>query len=188
MTRTAPRVSPMALGRAGIAAELDIQTGSSLTMRFQASGPSPIVRCPHCFTRVIASTDNVCPACHENVLVDGNGDPTLTSMVIRPSSWLPQRCYRCDSPTSRFVTVRRSSGTGDDNLLVRLLTLLSSPFDFIGTYSPSSRRSVKIKMPQCSRCGRLGEPEPGHVDFERFEVTFVVSRRFRERATAHDEN
>jgi hypothetical protein len=104
----------------------------------------------------------------------------LTSMVVPESLTLPNYCYICDATTTRFVTIERSLVEKGENVVVRLLLALFWIWSLLFTGS-KSLRTVAIRLPQCSECAGRGKPEPRHVDFERFEMTFVVNRNWRER-------
>jgi hypothetical protein len=136
--------------------------------------------CPHCYTRVVPLPDSRCPACQKNVLEGEGADRKLTSMVVHESLALPNYCYFCDAPTTRFVTIKRSLVKKGENLVVRLL--LAGFWIWSLLFTGSTRlRAITIRLPQCSKCAARGKPEPRHVDFERLEMTFVVNRSWRER-------
>src|SRR5262249_50044120 len=141
-----------------------------------------VVTCSHCFCRVIPLPQNICPSCLTSLSDGSDAEPVKVSMVVREASGRPAHCYLCASPTTRYVSVRRSMKGDGDGPLVRLLTLVFSWPLFLLTFKPSTRRSFEVHLPQCSECGARERPEPLHVDFERFEMTFVVSRVFRHRA------
>jgi hypothetical protein len=141
-----------------------------------------IVECPHCYTRVIPIENDTCPSCHKNVLEIKNIKQHLTSIAIKESSALPKYCCQCNLPTNRFVTVKESVKTGDVNLLLRLMVFIFSPILILFTEG-DNRRSMKVKMPQCSQCARKSGLKPLHVDFENYQMTFVVHKEFRERVS-----
>jgi hypothetical protein len=136
--------------------------------------------CPHCYTKVVPLPDSRCPACQENLLEGEGADRKLTSMVVPESLTLPNYCYFCDATTTRFVTIKRSLVKKGENLVVRLFLAWFWIWSLLFTGS-KRLRTIAIRLPQCSECAGRGKPEPRHVDFERFEMTFVVNRSWRER-------
>jgi hypothetical protein len=136
--------------------------------------------CPHCYRKVIPLSDNHCPACQKNVLAVDGVDRNLTSMTVRASLNLPSHCYSCDAPTTRFVSIKRSLVKRAENPIVRLVLAGFAWWTLLLT-GPKRLRDVAVRLPQCPECARRGRPEPRHVDFERFEMSFVVNRRWRER-------
>jgi hypothetical protein len=136
-----------------------------------------VVTCPHCYTRVLPSAAGSCPACGKEARQADGKAPTRVRMAVGERTVLSRCCCQCCAPTDRRVTVRRSTRPGESPLL-EFVTLVLAPLLFLITRSPSERRTIKVKMPQCPRCATGGELAPVHVDFERFEMTFLVNERF----------
>jgi len=146
------------------------------------------IECPHCYTRVIPVGSNTCPSCRKNIGDTRDTNPTLTSMVIGESSLLPNQCYQCNAATTRLVTIRESAGFQGENffahVIIFVLGVLSPGIALLAGTGQGTRRLLKIKMPQCENCGKIRKPKPAHVNFETYQVRFIVHKDFRERALA----
>jgi hypothetical protein len=136
--------------------------------------------CPHCYRNVLPMSDSRCPACQKNVLDTSGVNRNIAFVTLRESSILPNYCYLCDAPTTRFVRIKRSLVKPGESLLFRLFLAQLSLWLLLIT-GPRKFRGVALRLPQCSQCARLGKPEPQHVDLEQFEISFVVNHRWRDR-------
>jgi hypothetical protein len=142
---------------------------------------------------VLPSGDGRCPACGGNVNDRSGKNADLTGLVIRETDQLPPHCYHCDAHTERVIAIdsdpsedsRAIAGGIGRALLKGLLTLVMLPFGWLvlvfrGQRSASSRR-IRLKLPECAACGRLGLSAIQHVDFAQGECTLAVHREFKQR-------
>ena len=134
----------------------------------QLKNSSPIIECPHCYTKVIPLANNICPACRNDMSDLEGVDPNQVSLSIHESEELPSFCYSCNMYTERYIRV---SGDKESDLEVLLF----------GRSSPEATSNVIINLPQCEQCSEIDEPKPVDVDYDHQKMTFVVHREFRER-------
>ena len=136
------------------------------------------VACPHCYTRVLPTKDNICPACRRNISDIRDVNPDMTSLTVKESQELPPYCYLCSSYTERYVLLE-----GDKesflNRSIRMLGSIMVPHRVHQTDEGTT--NVFIHLPQCETCAELEEPTPVYVDYDSQSMTFVVHKKFRER-------
>jgi hypothetical protein len=148
--------------------------------------------CPHCFSRVIASSGGECPACRKNIRDTAGTDPARTSMSMLPGAQLPQFCCDCDRATDRYVEVKSTiGGPGGRDwgpiwsiLFLPISWALSLVFALESRSQRLNRRSndlAVVKIPQCESCAAERRPVPIRVDTEELRLTFVVHRDFKKR-------
>src|SRR5258706_3469682 len=126
-----------------------------------------IVECPHCHVRVLPLSNNICPACRNDMSDLQGVDPNQVSLTIRESEELPSFCYSCNRYTERQIRV---SGDKESDLEKALF----------GLASPEKTTNVIIYLPQCEECAEWKEPERISVDYEHQAITIVVHKGFRE--------
>ncbi len=127
-----------------------------------------ILECPHCHTKIIPKTNNICPACQEDLSYVRDTNPNQVSLIIHESDELPSYCYSCNAETERTVRV---SGDDESSLWAALFK----------STSPKESSNVIIYIPQCEKCGELEDPEPVDIDYENQTMTFQVHQNFRDR-------
>ena len=130
--------------------------------------PSVIVECPHCHTRVIPKSKNICPACQEDVSDTQGTDPNQVAFTIHESEELPSYCFSCNRYTERIVRVSRDNESG-------ILTAI------FGLPDPEDTSNIILYLPQCESCDELDGPQLVEADYEHQIITLVVHRSFRDR-------
>ena len=147
-----------------------------------------LVDCPHCYTRVVPKSDGTCPACQREMALEDGVRSTWTTMKISQGAHLPPVCCECGSRTRRYVHVDADTGSGPKAWLEIIASLTSWPSTLWMFWQTMKRTScVRVRMPQCSECGRSGKPKPRRVDFPNATMTFVVHRRFQHAVTSEEE-
>ena len=145
--------------------------------------------CPHCFTRVLVLDDSICPHCKEDVRKATGAGSALCKLRIHDQAHLPDNCLHCDAPTQRRVVVERCIGVDREgrHRTLALLTALFAPLSALKMLSRASKVStgqigeIRIEVPQCDVCSQRGRPRPHEVDFENFEMVFLVHKGFYDR-------
>lgn len=137
--------------------------------------PSVIVECPHCHTRVIPKSNNLCPACQEDISDLQDTDPNQVAFTIHESEELPSYCVSCNMYTERIV---RASADDESGILTAIF----------GLSAPDNTSNVILYLPQCEMCDELEGPQLVEVDYEHQTMTLVVHRGFRDRVIQLREN
>lgn len=140
------------------------------------------VECPHCYTRVLPTKENICPACRKSISATYDVDLDMASLTVYESQELPPYCYRCNSYTERYVKVVGDKGT----LLDRSLGVVVSLFVPVQKMEENTS-NVFVGLPQCEACAELEEPTPIQVDYEDQSMTFVVNIGFKEKVQSASE-
>ncbi len=104
--------------------------------------------------------------------------------MLRQDEPLPSYCHVCARETSRTSLVKSEKYDENDpaptrtmGILLRIFAGLLGYVLFLGrTKRPME---VRLKIPHCEGCSERAPAEPRHVDFFRFEMTFVVHKVFR---------
>ena len=136
------------------------------------------VDCPHCYTRVLPSTSGECPACGGSV--DDSEPPDYVQLELHEGVVIPNVCVDCGDPTTRHVPVSRSRRVGGEPLFARIIVGILRPFSLLSKQVSGQTDDVRVELPQCKRCSAEGKPEPRHIDFQNYRMTFVVHRVFRD--------
>ena len=126
-----------------------------------------IVECPHCHVRVLPLSNNICPACRNDMSDLQDVDPNQVSLTIREAEKLPSFCYSCNRYTERRI---RFSADKESDLETALF----------GLASPEKTTNVIIYLPQCEECAEWKEPERIGVDYEHQTITILVHKGFRD--------
>ena len=123
-----------------------------------------IQECPHCFARVMVTSDGRCPTCWQNVRVPNKSG--RRRQTIRVDGPIPTLCVVCGEPTRRWIQVTDQIGeeaayNSDDNmprnaiefvvygLMVGFIRmLLRRP----STSSGHVINELSVSLPQCRRC------------------------------------
>jgi len=129
---------------------------------------SMTIECPHCHTRVIPMSNNLCPACREDISDLRNTDPNQVALAIHELEELPSYCFSCNRYTERITRV-----SADD-----VSDILTAIF---GLPAPEDTSNVILYLPQCESCYELEDPQRVEVDYEHQTMTLVVHRGFRDR-------
>jgi hypothetical protein len=118
-------------------------------------------------------------------------------MVVTESMAMPDRCARCGEPATTSVRLeqKRASREGEGwwmtalrwlGLMSGLLLIGRSFRRMIGPRTDGDAegliRRLRVTMPSCAACARLGAPEIVHVDYARGEIAALVHRVFRKAA------
>lgn len=135
--------------------------------------------CPHCFARVLPSTEGRCPHCQGDMSVA----KTLPLSTVRVSAdaELPALCVACGQATSNTILLAKSKSEGGQSWPVKVLAFLASPLLFAAMHREfqAKKQDVRIALPFCTSCGAGGgEPRLTFVNFERQEVTLIVHDNF----------
>lgn len=121
-------------------------------------------------------------------------DPEKSSLVIRPSSRMPEVCIDCGLPTSRLTKIvsygsRTVQGMIPEEGWLSLTVVLALflgwivvPFRLLRGSDPEATERVSVKMklrvPQCRMCSG-NKIEPVYVNHELATVKLVVHKRFK---------
>jgi len=147
-----------------------------------------LIKCPHCYSRVLPKPDDRCPSCGRNVKDRRGADRTKTELVLTEGDPLPPICLLCGDPTDRTVRVRfHKADPANADKEVAAVLMLVSLFVALLAYLLRPRRGIYIEMrlPQCRACKKkTGKPEPRHIAWDRRELTLVVHRKFRDAVVA----
>jgi hypothetical protein len=135
------------------------------------------VECPHCHCYVIPKENNICPSCTKNILDLTGATPQLTTIVLPEKTKYPNQCLSCCKTTKRKVKVGQ-----------KIDPLAWHPEDMSlwkrgakgGMYKLEISPSVIVSVPQCSQCGKNGQPKILHIDYEKQEITLLVHKKFKE--------
>ena len=146
-----------------------------------------IEECPHCFTRVVPTGDNECPACRKSLRDVKGTDASKISLAVMHGGVLPPYCCDCGQATKRYVTVRSTiPGEGGTGCGAGFAVVLSAIFGVfvIGDDDQPRRRSrdtIVARIPQCERCAALKKPEPIRANPQEQHMTLVVHKDFQQR-------
>ena len=149
--------------------------------------PATVRECPHCYTRVAFKEDGVCPACAKK-LSDVGADSTKTLFTISKGLVLPPMCILCGNITNRRVSIGKANLSPGLNILQVIWTSVSLCLavivggllhlivrDEVERKHPYQR--IRVSVPFCNTCQRShGLPSPERVDFEKWTMSFVVSK------------
>jgi hypothetical protein len=143
-----------------------------------------LVECPHCYTKVLPTADNICPACRKDINSLRNINPNLTSISFGERIILPSCCYSCGLDTQRLVTIREKVEIGGassfEKLVLFWVNLRYKIYGWSTESGEGKKYDLSVKIPQCETCAKQnGKPVPNHVDFENRVVTFIVHKRFK---------
>lgn len=144
------------------------------------------VECPHCYTMVIPTANNICPACRKDFSDQRDTNPNLTSIIIQNKSALPPYCYWCGSATERYVMVHQKveigGGSAIEKLVLSYINFRRSLYGMQSEQMEGKKYDFAIKLPQCEQCAQKnGKPEPSYVDLEGKTMTFTVHKSFKDR-------
>jgi hypothetical protein len=143
-----------------------------------------IVECPHCHTRVLPKSGDICPACGSATKHTADTVTTDTTLAVRPGMAFPPICIVCGKEQSRYHTITRrqyvasDSSNRDSSLGMGLLLgvfglLLRLPF-------LRSARSVAVEVPICRECEKFAKDRLRYVNFEESTMTLIVHRNVTE--------
>ena len=147
-----------------------------------------IVDCPHCYTRVVPTSQGACPSCRQSVYEATDADHSKASISVAHLEPLPTMCCDCGCATDRTVKITRNiSRKADLEPSDDLLSYIGSLFSWIGWLIALVRgdfRSrigdqVVVQMPQCVICSESGIPDPIHVNAHELRMTFIVNQEFK---------
>jgi hypothetical protein len=133
--------------------------------------------CPHCFNIVLPKEDNSCPSCLRNIndLTDSN--PLLTTYVIGEKTILPEICCICTTPTKR----KKKYSERCDPKVWHPNDLSLYENTRVGLVKKDLAPTVKIIMPLCNKCEKKYNNLLRYVDYEQREMTFIISKVFRDK-------
>jgi hypothetical protein len=149
--------------------------------------------CPHCHTYVMPKDSGQCPACLRDTNDLSGTDPHVTSLTISESQKLPPVCFRCGraaQSTHRVVARRRNPYVASRAWEVLIIGwLFALPLwlyrRFLGPYGDR----LELRLPICDECGAREKKhaiKPIHIDFDNYEMTFLVHKDFRAAVTPND--
>ena len=149
-----------------------------------------IVDCPHCYTRVVPTSQDTCPSCRQSVIEASETDPSKVSISVAHLQPLPDVCCTCGCGTDRIVKItRKISRKSDVEPSDDLLTYIGSLFSWMsllfalirGDFRSRVEDQVVVRMPQCEICFESGMPEPVYVNAHELRMTFIVNQEFKSR-------
>ena len=151
-----------------------------------------IVECPHCHTSVIPKDNGECPACLKNMSDLSGVDPNVTSLTISQGQTLPAICFRCGRAarsTHRVVAKRKNPYVQSRAWEVLIIGILFAPLVWLyRRFFGSIRDRLEIRLPLCDGCAvKEGRDaiKPIHIDFDNYEMTFLVHKDFSAAAIAN---
>lgn len=138
--------------------------------------------CPHCFTSVLVTASNLCPHCGKNVLDASGTKQSIRKLIVKDGQTLPDCCLHCGTNTTRRVTVKRYSGgmqRGTPTILAWVVGFIFAPFGALRVLHHESKvgpeqKKLTVDIPQCLECASKRRAEPHEVDFETYQMTFLV--------------
>jgi hypothetical protein len=150
-----------------------------------------MIECPHCFTRVIPTSEGECPACRRNVRETGGTDPTKTTLSIADgAATLPRYCCDCGRSTERRLKVKCKITSDVESGWAAVLSTIFAALTgvFVGGIEddPHRRVTLVIRIPQCEMCASHGRPVPVRVNLEESRMTFVVHKEFESRVVEQE--
>jgi hypothetical protein len=117
--------------------------------------------CPHCFAKVIVTSNCICPACNKDVTLRSTHD--LAAITVSASTAFPEMCHACGLPADRKTNAEswsRSEYYVDDvdegvRVLFAVLSFLFLPVLVVigkrgGT--KAEYHAVRVQVPSCSLC------------------------------------
>jgi hypothetical protein len=148
-----------------------------------------LTECPHCFTRVLPRPDGQCPACQQSTVDVRDADREFRTVTVRESSHMPDFCCSCMLPERRLVRIARSRvvwGSGGDSgaaavvamVLHGLLGGLTGFVRMLHSDKSSGAQKVVVQVRQCRPCSRRLPLEPVFVNYDGYNMKFVVHRDF----------
>jgi len=133
--------------------------------------------CPHCFNIILPKDDRSCPSCLRNIDDLEGANTSLTTFVINEKMKLPEICCICGISTNRMKVFSERCDPAvwhpDDKTLYDYSRAWPIKKDIAPT--------VEIKMPLCSICEKRYKNILQYVEYENHEMTFIVSKVFREK-------
>jgi hypothetical protein len=140
--------------------------------------------CPHCFNIVLPRDDNTCPACQNSFYDYHDSNPLLTTFVITERMILPDICCICNTTTNSKMKFT-------DKCDPAIWRVGDPSFN----YSNECERTkiplspiVEINIPLCKNCEKQYSNIHKHTEFENSEMTFIVSKIFRDKVILLNEN
>lgn len=129
--------------------------------------PPLIIECPHCHTRVIPQSNNVCPNCHEDVTDISGVDRDHAPFTVSETEEFPSYCHSCNQYTDRYVRV-----TSDNETFLEQILFKNS--------LPEDTTKVFVFLPECELCSDK-DVELVDVDYEHQTMKIMVHHGFRDR-------
>ena len=140
--------------------------------------------CPHCFNVVLPKEDNTCPDCLNSFYDYHDANPLLTTFVLTEGMILPDICCICNTTTKR----KKKFTDSCDPTIWRV-------GDPSFNYSSEGGRTkiplapvVEINIPLCKICEKQYRNIHRHTEFENSEMTFIVSKIFRDKVIVINDN
>ncbi len=152
-----------------------------------------VVRCQHCHTGIVPTSDNRCPACLRDLADYSGVDPTKAALEVEHHEDLPTYCSWCDRYTDdQRKIVRKGEFKTDakENELAILVVKLALPFFNWMGFSSGERSTtttieVQASIPLCVACRSHGrEIEVLHADLLQRRLTLLVGKEFAQRCLA----
>lgn len=144
-----------------------------------------IIECPHCFSRVLLTSDNKCPSCRKDPNDSKNANPNLTTATFFSYETLPENCIKCGQSTKRSVKflVEKKDENWEWEILnaIPLIGDILSPINNIVKFFKKmeyKQNSITFKLPICDKCSN-SEVKPMHLNMDTDAITFIVHKAFK---------
>jgi endogenous inhibitor of DNA gyrase (YacG/DUF329 family) len=147
-----------------------------------------VIECPHCFTKVIADNNHICPSCGKNVNEIDIERSSKTSCVIQYNDNLPKYCIHCGKSTSDIVKFETDIEGGNSdkkfilyNLLIMILSFLAvfTGWLILAQYNKNVQNYL-LHYPICDSCKNAKlKLEIKNIDFKNERITVIVNKVFK---------
>ena len=144
-----------------------------------------LTECPHCFTRVLARPDGQCPSCQQSMLNVRGAQREFMTVTVGENSQMPDYCCILHDPRTTVgaccTLARRLGGPGDSGiwavaafLLHGVVGVLSLLMQVLHSDKQSGSQMVVVRIRQCRECSRRQPLEPVFVNYDGYNMKFVV--------------
>ena len=144
-----------------------------------------LMECPHCFAKMVLTSDNKCPSCRKDPRDTKNTNPNLTTATFFSYIKLPEYCMACGKPTkkiSKFIVNKKDSNWEWE--VLGAIPFLGDLFSSLSTFlmpvklMRKSENSITFKLPFCGKCNN-SDVRPIHFNRDTEAITFIVHKTFK---------
>lgn len=148
------------------------------------------LECPHCFGRVMVTSNRLCPTCQGDTSAAGSVE--IVRIALRVDTPLPQACVLCGDHTKRRTKIvewerKSTESPAQTDEMYRYVLARFIPFGRLWQAMFSKRaaaqKNLVLKVPLCSGCS-AENIRVLDADHSRRTITIAAHVRFAEQISA----